>query len=465
MGEPSLNHVGYRLDSWKEIAAFFGRDERTVRRWEKDNALPVHRVPGGAKARVFAYENELRVWLSAPPPVDPAKEATEPTVVSPLEAQSTHPSPDPIPVARWPLVLALCVLMGGIVFAYHSKHRFAANASVAVPSPPTDSSRSRQLEAHNFYLKGRYYWNKRTPDSLNKAIDYFTQAIVRDPNYAQAYVGLADTYNLLREYSGMPDSEAFPRALAAARKAVELDERSSEAHASLAFSLFYGNWDVANADKEFRRAIELDPSNAVARHWYATYLMTVHRLPESITEIERAQTLDPSSISILADKGLILLQAGRNDESVALLRQLEASEPNFLSPHRYLKQYYLDHADYQDFLVESKAVASLTQNKAALAIAEAAEEGYLTGGATEMFESILLAQKRLYDQGLVTAFDLAHTYARVGNREETMRLLNAAFDQHDVSLFFLATTPEFEALHSDPAYRSLADRIGFQIKN
>src|ERR1700690_4450127 len=155
--------------------------------------------------------------------------------------------------------------------------RAAGNANVSPASGPGHHPANR--EAEEFYLKGRFYWSKRTPDSLNKAVDSFTQAIVHDPNYAQAYVGLADSYNLLREYTLMPPSEAFPRALAAAKKAVELDPLSSEAHASVAFVSFYGMWDARTAEVEFQRAIELNPNNAVAHHWYATYLVSIHRVP------------------------------------------------------------------------------------------------------------------------------------------------------------------------------------------
>jgi Tfp pilus assembly protein PilF len=144
-------------------------------------------------------------------------------------------------------------------------------------------------EAEDYYLQGRFYWNKRTPESLGQAVDSFTQAIVHDPTYSDAYVGLADCYNLLREYTMMPANEAYPRALAAAKKAVELNDRSSQAHASLAFVSFNGMWDSGMADEEFRRAIDLDPNNSNAHHWYATFLLSVRRLDESLNEIDRAQ--------------------------------------------------------------------------------------------------------------------------------------------------------------------------------
>ena len=132
-------------------------------------------------------------------------------------------------------------------------------------------------ESQDLYLKGRYYFEKRTPEDLNNAVDFFTQAIVHDPAYAAPYVGLADTYNLLREYSAMPPQEAYPRARAAASKAVQLDPNSAEAHNSLAFATFWGFFDAATADREFKRAIELDPTLSRAHHWYATFLIEIGR--------------------------------------------------------------------------------------------------------------------------------------------------------------------------------------------
>ena len=472
MGEPSPYPLDRRLDSWKEIAAFFGRDERTVRRWEKENALPVHRVPGGAKGRVFAYEAELRDWLSTPQAVSRSsggaeERASQSRVEGPASVRVESDSRrSPRFLGGWAVALALCLVLTGGIVAYRNRHRFAAHASVANgPRPKPDSRKPATPEAQDFYLKGRYYWNKRTPEGLNQAVDYFTQAIVHDPNYAAAYVGLADCYNLLREYTLMPPTEAYPRALAAAKKAVELDDQSSEAHASLAFALFYGMWDVANADREFRRAIELDPNNAIGHHWYATYLMTLRRFPESLTEIERAEALDPSSTSILADKGLILIVAGRWNEGPALLKQMEATDPAFRSPHVYLKEHYLAHADYPDFLIESRKDALLVHDKSALAITAAAEKGFAAGGARGLLQSMLQEQTKLYAQGLISPCVLAHTYALLGNKTEALRYLNVAFGQHDASLLGIENVFEFKSLHSEPAYRELVARMNLPPQN
>ena len=319
--------------------------------------------------------------------------------------------------------------------------------------PPT-------AKPEEFYLKGRYYWEKRTPDSLNKAVDSFTQAIVHDPSYAPAYVGLADCYNLLREYTVMPASEAYPRALAAAKKAVELAPQSSEAHASFAFVSFFGMWDAATADREFRRALELNPSNAIAHHWYATYLQCLRRYSESLAEIERAQALEPASKSVLADKGNILFNAGRQQDAIALLKQMEENEPDFISPHRYLKEIYLLTADYPHYLVEARSEAGLMRDSSALAVVEAAEKGFAAGGGKDLLGALRRQQTRLYERGLLSPYFLAATCSLQGNKQEALRYLKTAYDQHADVMAQIETDHAFDNLHNEPAFRQLAADVG-----
>ena len=316
-------------------------------------------------------------------------------------------------------------------------------------------------EARDLYLQGRFYWNKRTPDDLQKAVDRFTQAIVHDPGYADAYVGLADCYNLLREYTDMPGREAFPRALAAARKAVELDDRSSQAHASLAFSSFWGAWDAATADREFRRSIELSPENATAHHWYSTFLQEMAGFQPALVEIERAQALDPSSRSILADKAAILDQMGRRQEAVSLLQQVEKAEPKFTSPHRYLKRIYLEMGDYLGYLEESRREAVLTHDSSALGVTAAAEEGFTNGGAPGMFESILREQEKLLREGKLSPYMLAQTCARAGDRQGAMRYIKAAYDRHDEFVLEVGVDRAFNNMRDEPGLRRITQALGF----
>jgi DNA-binding winged helix-turn-helix (wHTH) protein/Tfp pilus assembly protein PilF len=346
-------------------------------------------------------------------------------------------------------------------------HRSSADADRATnPSPISAAANLHHPsnpEAEDFYLKGRFYWNKRTPEGLTKALDFFTQAIVHDPGYAKAYVGLADCYNLLREYTMMPSAEAYPRALAAAKKAVELDDHSSEAHASLAFASFWGTWDAATADREFRRALALDPKNATAHHWYATYLATFGRDEEALAEIDRARAIDPSSAAILADKGDILINAGRLNEGIPLLKQMEATDPSFISPHRYLKRAYLERGDGAAYIAESREEATLLKDPVGLAIVNAAQQGFTSGGTSGMLRSLRAAEKKYFDEGKLSPFVLAETCARIGDQNEAVHYLKLALEAHDESIPSLPSNSNFSALHGQPAYQAILTQAGLPL--
>jgi tetratricopeptide (TPR) repeat protein len=276
---------------------------------------------------------------------------------------------------------------------------------------------------------------------------------------------MADCYNLMREYTLMSSSEAYRRALAAAKKAVELDAQSSEAHAALAFVSFFGMWDLATGEREFRRAIDLNPNNPAPHHWYANAQMALRRFPESLAEIDRAQALDPASTAILADKGNILFHAGRRDDALSLLKQMEIREPGFRSPHVYLKDVYLAAQDYPSFVSEWRKDALLVRDDSAIAIATAAEKGFATSGARGMFEAMLQTQKKFYSQHSVSPFALALTLARLGNKPGALRYLNDAYQQHDSSLLFVQIYPEFNTLRDEPAYRDLLARMNLPVGN
>jgi tetratricopeptide (TPR) repeat protein len=423
MGDSSARQTtDHRLDSWKEIAAFFGRDERTVRRWEKERGLPAHRVPGRARGGVFAYTAELGEWLqgrgreleaiesepelnlreskekakeieSSAPELSEGLRVAPQVVEQPPVASALARSTSHLPVARiaaWLAPLAVLALLIATLSS-HRENRYK-NALAAPHAPNT--------EAQELYLKGEYHRTKRTPDDLNKAVDYFTQAIVKDPSYAQAYVGLADCYNLLREFSVMPAGEAYPRALAAAEKAVELDNTSAGAHNSLAFSTFYWNWDPVTAEREYKRALELDTNFVQGHHWYATFLLTSGRFPEALDQIEQARNLDPSSTTIQADKAWILFHADRKAEAFALLKQLESTDPGLATTHSYLAEIYFDRHDYAHSFVESKQSAQLRHDAAALVVANAAARGFAVGGLKGMRENMLPVQKEMLERGL-----------------------------------------------------------------
>jgi tetratricopeptide (TPR) repeat protein len=472
-----------RLDSWKEIAGFFDRDERTVKRWEKERGLPVYRVPGSARGGVFAYAEELAEWLKAPH--QPPEVATPADDIVPNEgaiAGTAEPLPSMV-IAEMPgsgpvlaasafyagsvpktskvaaakpflWLVPLALIVGSFVaFSFsHREPRF--KSALAAPHVPS-------AEAQDLYLKGRYYFEKRTPDDLNKAVDFFTQAIVHDPAYPAPYVGLADTYNLLREYSAMLPQEAFPRALAAARRAVELDPNSAEAHNSLAFASFWGSFDAITADREFKRAIELDATLPRARHWYATFLVEVGRTREAMQEIERARQLDPSSTPILADKGFILIVAGKTEEARALLTQLTLSQPDFIHPHRYLADVlYFREGNYPAYFKEKRIVARLRPDWASEKNIDAEEKGYNSGGLHGLLEARLRNAQDSYDRGFGSPFEVASAHAALGHNDDALKYLDIACQRHDLSLSSLQIAPAFTALHQNQEFRDLVARIG-----
>jgi tetratricopeptide (TPR) repeat protein len=314
-------------------------------------------------------------------------------------------------------------------------------------------------DAQELYLKGRFYWDKRTPESLNMAVDYFTQAIAKDPNYAAAYVGLADTYNLLSEYTVMPYREAFARALAAARKAVQLDDSLAEAHCSLAYASFWGAWDAVTAEREFKRALRLKPDSAVGHHWFATFLSAQGRSAEALAEIDRAQQLDPTSISVLADKAEIMGDSGRHTEAIALASQIAGSDPSFLSAHKYLAHLYLWEGDYTDYLREARTGALLEHDSQVLEEVAAGEQAFQAGGAHRMLEAMLAIQQKFAAQGQAGNYGLASTCALLGEKAKAFDYLQAALEKRETSILGLRIDPAFGSLRGDAQYQQILAQV------
>jgi tetratricopeptide (TPR) repeat protein len=496
-----------RLDTWKEIGAFFGRDERTVKRWETTRGLPVHRVPGAGRANVYAYTDELAEWLSgAKISAENDAEANSDAmnrVAADLEGETSaetsvqtrvdanesagfvdrrlgeRRSADRTLAGRrnWTAgryvafvaaVLVAALVTVTVVRRVRSDRAVRPNAMSATSATGSTGGTGAAVvrdhtpdpEAEQLYLKGIYYWQKRTPESLNQAVDYFTQAVVRDPQYAEAYVGLADCYNLLREYSRMPPNEAYPRAEAAAKRAIALDDSLSGAHSALGFVDFYWLWDVAGAQREFVRALTLDPNSVNAHHWYSTYLLHLGRYVESLEEIERAQKLDPNSTSILADKGLVLFHSGQTQQAAVLLKQLVAAEPDFLSPHNYLATVHLGQGEYPQYLAERRKAAALLHDQARLDIVTAGEKGLARGGAQGMWRAMLKEQQRLRADGKESAYNLARTCALLGRKQAALDYLRTAYQQHETELVSMRVDEALLSLHDEPRFREILTQVG-----
>jgi tetratricopeptide (TPR) repeat protein len=466
-GKRQDRRTDQRLDTWKEIGAFFGRDERTVKRWEDQRGLPVHRVPGSGRGSVYAYASELSEWLktadtrvsvTATVEDGEAEPETSETPASEVSLTSTTETAENVPTEEkrnnkpWIFVAAGIVLAGllGGLWLYKTGGASATKASAHVVDP----------QAQELYLRGIYYWHKRTPEGLTQAVDYFTQAIVRDPNYAPAYVGLADCYNLLREYTKMPPDQAYPRAKAAAERAIALDDSLSGAHSSLAFVDFYWSWDSKDAEREFKRAIELDPNSVVAHHWYATSLMHMGRFKEALEQIEIAQKLDPSSSSALADKGAILEYVNGREEAIKLEKEIETSDPNFLSPHSYLAGMYFRQKDFTAAVQEAKKYATLIKDDGLFSVYEAAEKGLAAGGREGMLKAMIAAQQKLYAEGKFSPYMMAASEAQMGDKEAAMKYLAEALAKHDERMVAIKIDESFAAYRSDPAFQKMVEQVG-----
>jgi TolB-like protein/DNA-binding winged helix-turn-helix (wHTH) protein/Tfp pilus assembly protein PilF len=310
-------------------------------------------------------------------------------------------------------------------------------------------------EAYESYLKGRYFWNKRTADGLKVALAYFNQAIEQDPNYAQAYAGLADSYDLLGdwEYGVLAPSEAYPKAKAAAIKALELDNTLSEAHTSLAFSLDVFDWNWDSAEREYRRAIELNPGYATAHHWHAWHLSEMGRNSEAIAEMRRAEHLDPLSLIISADVAEILLVAHLNDEAIAQSRKTAEMDPNFAIAHYELGQAFVQKHSYNEGIAEFQRAIELSGGSTVCT----SNLAYAYAVSNKRNEAIKILND-LKTRSTRNASEIALMYVGLGEKDQAMKWLEKAYEEHFNPSILLR--PAFDPLRSDPRFQNLVHRIG-----
>jgi TolB-like protein/DNA-binding winged helix-turn-helix (wHTH) protein/Tfp pilus assembly protein PilF len=324
------------------------------------------------------------------------------------------------------------------------------------PVAPLTNVRSANPEAYDLYLKGRYYWNERTQVGFWKGIEFFKQAIEKDPSYAPAYAGLADCYILLGPNDILPAKEVYPLAKGAALKALQFDDALAEAHASLGFVTLLYDWNPAQAEKEFRRAIELDPNYSTAHHWYAYDLAALKRSDEAVAEILRALELDPLSSIINTDVGQILFFAGRTDEAIAQCQKTIALDPQFNQVYWYLGLLYeqkgmFDQA-FDAFLKATPGPSDSPQGAATRA-------AYRASGIKGYWRERLAMLDRQSKKQYISPFTFAVSYAQVGERDRALENLEKAFDERYPSMVFVPIEPVFASLRSDPRFAGLLHRI------
>ena len=316
---------------------------------------------------------------------------------------------------------------------------------------------TENAEAYQLYLKGRYFWNKRTGAALQKAVEYFNQAVAKDPAYAQAYAGLADCYSLYSTYEVSSGNDSFPKAEEAAMKALALDDTLAEAHTSLAFVSYHYEWDWARAEREFKRAIELNPNYATAHHWYGEYLGVVGRFDEAVAEYRVALQLDPLSFVVNLDLGWDFYLARRYDDAIAQYRKALEFEPNSPIVHSILSQAYEQQGKYaeaaDEYLKALQAEGFNTQQLTPLkaAFAASGHEGFLRAK---------LAWWRVRAQKYhVQPVDVAQNYASLHKKAEAFTWLQKAYAERSADMVFLKTSSAYDNLRDDSRFTDLLRRM------
>ncbi|MFQ5818329.1 MAG: tetratricopeptide repeat protein, partial [Terriglobia bacterium] len=312
-------------------------------------------------------------------------------------------------------------------------------------------------EAYQLYLKGRYYWSKRTPDGFQKGLAYFQQAIERDPNYARAYAGVADCY-ALAGYLRLSRQEAMPKAKAAARKALEIDDTLAEAHTSLAYVKHRFDWDWSGAEREFQRAIEVNPNYATAHQWYALYLSTMGRHEEALAAIKRAQQVDPLSLVMSTGVGRILHFARRYDQAIEQYRKTLEMDPNFASTHIDLAMTYEAKGMYDEAVAEYLKGRTLRgeREEDLAALRQAYEESGWRGYWQKELELLQERSRRSY----VAPFMMTLTYLRLEEKEQVLAWLERGYEARGAGLVFLNAVSAFDLLRADPRFQELVRRVG-----
>jgi TolB-like protein/DNA-binding winged helix-turn-helix (wHTH) protein/tetratricopeptide (TPR) repeat protein len=331
--------------------------------------------------------------------------------------------------------------------------------TVLTPAARAELSSAKHIdpEAHDAYLKGRYYWNKRTGDGLQQGSIYFQQAIEKDPAYAAAYSGLADCNSGLAWHGFVSPDEALPKAHSAALKAIELDPQSAEAHASLALLLDH-RWDWPGSEAEFKRALQLDSQNANAHHWYGDYLSIKGRHDEALFQARQALELDPLNLMIGTWVALRYYLARRYDLAIEQSRKTLALDPNFAAAHLLLGDSYVQAGLHKQGLSELQLAARLSGGSP-LYLAQVAVAQAVAGKQAEALRIVAQLQKTSRER-YVSPYGFAQIYAALNNKEQTFKWLNAAYEDHAVWMSYLGVDPVFDRFRKDQRFQDLLLRVG-----
>jgi eukaryotic-like serine/threonine-protein kinase len=319
---------------------------------------------------------------------------------------------------------------------------------------------TENTEAYQAYLKGRYYWNRRTEQTLKRAVEYFQQAIDKDPDYALAYAGLADCYAVYTSYQVEAPRESGTKARTAAIQAVKIDETLAEPHASLGMTLMQYDWDWAGAEREFQRSIQLDPKYPTAHNWYGIYLGSTGRAEQAVASQRRAQQLDPLSLIINTGAGWELYFARRHQEAIEQIRKTLEMDPTFARGHWFLGLAYEQEAMYREAIAEFQEAFDLSEGSPSML--GTLGHAYALSGNREKARQALAHLQELSKRRYVPPFDPAVIYAGLGDKERAFEWLEKAFEDRSWGMVRLKVDPRFDRLHADPRFASLLRRMGLE---
>jgi tetratricopeptide (TPR) repeat protein len=470
-----------KLISWKAISSYLECDERTAKRWEHERRMPVHRTPGLKRSRVFAYAGELDAWLQPHQETHPSIAGAPPAVAEQpgLHSLSAAASSDAEEATiqaggrfrsaqqRWRawviggIGAALAVVAGTALLVQARPHVAALNH----PAISSDSvSRNVPAEAAQLYLRGRYFWNLRTADSLAKAIDAYEQAIVKDPAYAEAYAGIAESYDLLPQFAQADLGESLTRAKNAADRAIALNPKLASAHRAKAFALFFWDWDIAASDAEFQRALALDPDSPETHQWYASTLDGRLAGAECLKQIGEARSLNPASPAIAADAALFEFDYGDFDSAMKALREVEQTQPTLATPAQFFSAIDFALGDFPAYIADLHRIAAVTHSPLDEAFAASVARGWAQGGRKGLMEARFSAYKRAFEQGKEPGFLTGETLILLGRSKQALPYFRAALKNRVMTVMTMEDCDWAKGLAGDPEYAALFAEIRGQMR-
>jgi tetratricopeptide (TPR) repeat protein len=367
----------------------------------------------------------------------------------------------PLPSIRWLItaISGVMVLLIPLPYLLH-EGRLDPQRKTARSLATADGVRHVPVpNAEQLYLRGRYYWNLRTADGLAKAVDFYTQAIVSDPSYADAYAGLAESYDLLPQFGHADFEGSMKKAEYAADRAIALNPNLADAYAAKAFALFYGDWDIAGSDAEFLRALVLDTNSARTHHWYASTLHDRMEKTACLQQISDALRLDPTSAAIATDDAFFQADFGDVDTGVKVLQEIERTQPSLATPPDFLRAIDFATGDFLDYIAQTRRYAEITHDPDDIALADAVARGWAHAGKAGLVEERANALRAAFDHRHESGFKLGETLVLLGRKKEALNYFRAALSRDDLGILFMLQLPWAQKLATDPGYAAFFAQV------